>query len=79
MPVTIVAGKCDVAARVVSVTEALQLAKELQSLIKGSVALFEVSSPQMLNVVSAVQDTFMNVLQYRALDSGNQSSSCTVS
>ena len=77
VPVTVVASKCDLP-RQVSVAESLQLAKELQTLIKGSVALYEVCSPQGLNVATAVQDTFTNVLQWRCCDTNNQSSSCVV-
>jgi hypothetical protein len=78
VPVTIVASKCDSPQRAVSVAEALQLARELQTLVKGSVALYEVSSLQGLNVAAAIQDTFTTALHWRAADPGNQASSCVL-
>jgi hypothetical protein len=54
--------------RVVTARETLALAQELSTLIKGSVALYEVSALQGTNVVDAFQDTFLNVLRWRAGD-----------
>ena len=56
----------------VSVAESLQLARELQTLVKGSVALYEISCPLALNVGAAVHDTFATVLHWRAADPSNR-------
>lgn len=73
VPVTIIANKCDAQnERVVSSQETIALAKELSTLIKGSVGLYEASAKTGQNVVLAVQDTFLNVLMWRSCDDNNQ-------
>jgi GTPase SAR1 family protein len=80
-PVSIISHKSDLSAeRKVSVSESIQLAKELQSLTKSSVALFDASALNGSNVSASVQDTFLNVLQYRAIEAKKEEdgSSCRI-
>lgn len=72
VPVTILANKIDVQPRVVSARETLALAQELSTLIKGSVALFECSALRGTHVLDAVQDTFLNLLYWRACAESNR-------
>jgi GTPase SAR1 family protein len=72
VPVTIVANKIDLEPRVISPSETLALASELATLIKGSVALFECSSTRGTNVLDSFQDTFLNVLYWRACSASNR-------
>lgn len=77
VPATLVANKCDEflsgkKKREVSQQEGIALAKELSTLVKGSVALIETSAADNTNVVAAVEETFLNVLQWRACDAKNE-------
>ena len=65
VPVAICSNKSDLSQkRKVSAAEAIQLAKELQTLCKGSVAVFETSATSN-TTKPPVSDSLLNVLQYR--------------
>ena len=81
VPVAICAHKSDLAhTRTVSSAEAIKLAKELQSLCKGSVAVFETSVIGNTSINPPVSDSFLNVLQYRCQKASmeEEGSSCNI-